>query len=640
MNRLREAIELAAPISIDGLSPDQIPWQGSSGKGWNAAFRGLRLNVSTKANDKGDLSTIVYRLRLENVGNTGVEFKGVKPLDFRFGVEGQYRPVVRHLSGSWHYDAVFPPRAFRIQEQAFMTEDHAKPVIIGGANSGTHSPVMQVALASPARLEGMFCGFQWSAGWEIEAGWTQPSFRGEPRSSFRVSGDIAAKARTLSPGESVTYPPVHLGFFTTDTWVEADDRLRSYIRSIAPTPTQERPRRPVAYNTWFGTAENYDLNYLLAQAGAASEIGCEYFCLDAAWYRGGETFFEGIGNWDTPDPMKFGDNGNGLDVLRDRVRQLGMRFGLWLVPQVAQPGTDIVDAAPHLYRNSDASHTRPDYERRFGTLHEGFPQLERGLRLTLETPEGVEHLLAALRRLIRRWDVDWIRVESVPEDGLAYNSGYDRVLDTVRAEFPNLYLELCNGGGQRLDLAAVTRHDGNWLSDHTSDPHVVRSMQAGALRFWPADYLNMAVVSQRNSPLHVTATDLLSRFLGSLSFSGDIAAWDKDARHLVAQHVRLFKGLRTIEGSIRFLLPQASNIREWEAVHIAGESGTELLYVYRIEGEPEQSLSVDSEGWSLLTGSPGATLRKADDHITVQLPNSGAGLWARGRLDALERMEQ
>lgn len=276
---------------------------------------------------------------------------------------------------------------------------------------------------------------------------------------------------------------------------------------------------PVSYDHWFGIYKDFDLADLLRQASRAAEIGCEYFCLDAAWYLSTQNFMDGVGNWSTTDPRKFPEGKKSIKELSRYVRSLEMGFGIWHLIQFAAVDTEAVNKRPELYRR-----------RAIGNYD--------GYLLKLETPEGVAFALDTLREWIREWDVTWMRLESMPEDGLDYNTGYNHVIDTLRQEFPNLYLETCNGGGQRLDLNMVRRTHGNWLSDHTSNPEVTRFMQAGALRFWPAHFLNMAVTAFRgHGDAEATAHQVLSRMVGTLSFNGDIAQWTPEAVALIRRHV-------------------------------------------------------------------------------------------------------
>jgi hypothetical protein len=111
-------------------------------------------------------------------------------------------PRVRHLSGSYHYDAAYPPRSFRLHEERFMTHDHCKPVRTAGGyqqpegehmvsvagSAAEHVPVLQLSLGPSDSQRGLLLGFEWSSRWHIEAGWAHNSFQGEGHPPICDSG--------------------------------------------------------------------------------------------------------------------------------------------------------------------------------------------------------------------------------------------------------------------------------------------------------------------------------------------------------------------------------------------------------------------------------------------------------------------
>jgi hypothetical protein len=560
---------------------------------------------------------LAWEIEISNTGTQPLSGIDIRPLYLPMALKPpQVLPRVRHLSGSWHYDACYPPRAFRVLEEAFMTHDHSKPLIIGGKHAGEHVPILQFAIDSGQGLSGFFTGFEWSGAWELRAGWQAVSWSGEEISPFIVQGTMALEINPLQPGQALKLPKVQLGFFEGTDWTALDNAQRRYIREKLSARLQgEIPLSPVSYDHWFGIYKDFDLADLMGQAARAAELSCEYFCLDAAWYTSQHNFMDGVGNWDSPDPRKFPQGKQSIKELSRYVRSLGMGFGLWHLIQLAMAGTDALKDHAGLYRQQS------------GGIYDSY-------LLKLETPEGVDFALDTLRGWIREWDISWLRFESVPEDGLAYNQGYNRVIDALRREFPRLYLETCNGGGQRLDLNMAGRTHGNWLSDHTSNPEVTRFMQTGALRFWPPHFLNMAVTAFRgHGDAEATAHQVLSRMVGTLSFNGDIAQWSSDAVSLVRRYVELFKAIRPFQSQpVFFPLPQPRRVEDWDAV-IYGDSHSthQLLFVFRTLGEPSVTLHGPwARGeWRRLAGSSGAALSVSNGGVTVHLPACGSALWLK-----------
>ncbi len=64
--------------------------------------------------------------------------------------------------------------------------------------------------------------------------------------------------------------------------------------------------------------------------------------MDDGWFGKRNSDKAGLGDW-TPNPEKFP---NGLKPLIDKVRGLGMEFGLWVEPEMTNPDSGLYRAHP------------------------------------------------------------------------------------------------------------------------------------------------------------------------------------------------------------------------------------------------------------------------------------------------------
>lgn len=582
-------------------------WQGTAGD----------LSVTVEANTTTQPGAMSWSSTLRNRGSAPLKGLKVLPLHIPMDVNpAKDGPVVRHLSGSYHYDGVYPPRAFRVSEEQFLTHDHCKPVRIQSStlgSAGEHVPILQFAVRRNGKLTGFAVGFEWSSRWYLEAGWASHCYKGEPRPSFVVQGNVGLTSFELAPGEELRLPTVHMVFFEGADWDAADDALRTYTRDrLSARLNGAVPLPPVSYDHWFGIHEGFDVLDLKRQADRAAGLGCEYFCLDASWYACRTQWQDGIGNWFTPDPAKFP---RGIEELSDHVRALGMGFGIWHQVQRAAADTEMIRRYPGLFH----------------------PDGHGGGYLRFELPEAQEAALELIRGWIRRWRLTWMRFEFLePESyiyerdpsgklAFAYVQGLWRVMDVLREEFPDLYIECCQGGGTKLEWGMSVRTHGAWLSDHTAHPDVCRFMQTGALRFWPAHFLNSAIRVHRGSgDAEATLYNLLSRMVGTLSFNGDIAQWSETAAREMRRGVEVYKQIRPLlAGDVCFPLPQPRSSRDGDAVLFSGKGGR-LLFLFRMEGDAVLSRDRVPGDWRLILGTPGARLTPEG---SFELPENGAALW-------------
>jgi Glycosyl hydrolase family 36 N-terminal domain/Melibiase len=102
------------------------------------------------------------------------------------------------------------------------------------------------------------------------------------------------------------------------------------------------PLRPVLYNSWEATGFAVTEDGQARLAEVAARLGVECFVVDDGWFAGREHDRAGLGDW-TPDRAKFP---RGLTPLIERAGALGMRFGLWVEPEMVNPDSDLYRAHP------------------------------------------------------------------------------------------------------------------------------------------------------------------------------------------------------------------------------------------------------------------------------------------------------
>jgi hypothetical protein len=270
-----------------------------------------------------------------------------------------------------------------------------------------------------------------------------------------------------------------------------------------------------------------------------------------------------------------------------------------------------------------------------------------GLWNSMEFGNSMTHfhlpeVLDAHRRTLKQWrdawDVQWMRVEGIDLPGgkecLKAHKGMKALYGGFLKENPTFYLEGCQGGGCRMDLNMVGMSHGTWLTDHAHDADVCRFAQTGALRLWPARYLNMAVETFRyTGDSRAYGHNFLSRMPGILTFNGDIAQWSANATALAKKHVDVFKQTREYkEQPVFFPLRQPQSHDDWDAVVFGdGKGEAQLLFVFRMEGEGDQFMRIpEAPGeWKLLLDNGNGKLDKEKDGWRVKLNRGSSALWIR-----------
>lgn len=192
----------------------------------------------------------------------------------------------------------------------------------------------------------------------------------------------------LHPGESFTTPEVLLTF-THRGLTALSQRYHRFLRSNICRGKFIRTRRPVLINNWEATYFRFTKEKILSIAEQAAALGAEMLVLDDGWFGKRDDDHSGLGDWYVNEEKLPG----GLDPLIEQIHALGMRFGLWIEPEMVCEDSD-------LYR------THPDWAL---SLPGRKPALGRcQLILDLSRDDVVDYLTDVFSKLLREHEIDYI----------------------------------------------------------------------------------------------------------------------------------------------------------------------------------------------------------------------------------------
>ncbi|TPW71068.1 alpha-galactosidase [Schumannella sp. 10F1B-5-1] len=359
---------------------------------------------------------------------------------------------------------------------------------------------------------------------------------------------VLLAGEVLLPGEIVLAPGVtHVAPWVVGSWGDGLTALSARFHDeLRARPTHPRRPRPVTLNTWEAVYFDHDLARLTALAEAAARVGVERFVLDDGWFRHRRDDTAGLGDWFVDADVWP----NGLHPLLDRVRELGMEFGLWFEPEMVNP-------------DSDLAREHPDWILRG---RDELPPVARQQQvLDLANPAAFDHLAARLDALLDEYDIAYIKwdhnrdlVEPGAGPGTAARGHRNveavyRLLDGVRQRHPRLEIESCASGGARVDLGILERTDRIWVSD-CIDPleRLVTQKHTGLLV--PPELMGAHISTPRiHSTKRHTSLDFSAgvALLGHLGIEWDVTALDEGELTALAAWVERWKGLRDLVASGR-----------------------------------------------------------------------------------------
>ena len=379
---------------------------------------------------------------------------------------------------------------------------------------------------------------------------------------------------TLQPGETFTTPSFYCGF-TTEGFGGMSRMMHRFIRhTILP---RQAPR-PVLYNSWEATFFNVRADDQMQLAEKAARIGCELFVVDDGWFGERHSDKAGLGDWFV-NAEKFP---NGLEALSTHVKNLGMRFGIWVEPESVNPDSD-------LYR------AHPDWIYRYPN-HEPV-QLRNQYLLNMSLPQVQAYLKQALYDLLRNKDITFLKwdMNRIITEPFSVLSGAGKALwhthvnalyalwADIRKDFAHVELETCSGGGGRVDLGILQYAEQAWPSDNT-DPYTRLFIQEGFTQFYPPSVM-MAWVTESPQGESWSPRPIAYRFhsamCGGLGIGSDVTKLSDTELDAYAHWIAAYKQWRDIIQNgdcYRLLSPRDGHVSAVQYISSSGEEALVFLF--------------------------------------------------------------
>jgi alpha-galactosidase len=381
-------------------------------------------------------------------------------------------------------------------------------------------------------------GFRSGEVWAVHTGWSGGHVHALERRP--AAATLLGGGELLDPGEVVlgageAYATPSVFFAWSDQGLDGmAARLHGYLRD---RPSHPSTPRPVTLNVWEAVYFDHDHHTLNDLAERAQYVGVERYVLDDGWFRGRRDATAGLGDW-TADPEVWPE---GLNPLADRVRELGMEFGLWVEPEMVNPDSDLLRAHPDWLLAADQRVPPP---RRHQQVLDVAEPAVRGYLMERLTALVEEYGVAAIK-----WDHNRDLLEAVHAGAAGVHAQTLAVygmLDELRERHPGLEIESCASGGGRIDYGVLARTDRVWTSD-TNDPVDRQAIQRWTGLLLPPELMGSHVGAERT---HVTGrvSDLGLRLATALfahaGIEWDLTGCDDAELEALAAWIGAYKRLR------------------------------------------------------------------------------------------------
>lgn len=339
--------------------------------------------------------------------------------------------------------------------------------------------------------------------------------------------------------------------------------------------------RPVLINNWEATYFDFTEEKILELAKEAAALGVELFVLDDGWF--GERYNDqaGLGDWQV-NPHKLP---NGLPSLIQNIHGLGMKFGIWIEPEM-------VNKDSNLYRQHPDWHFH--HPKRF--------QSPSRYQYVLNFAEDAvfENIYQQLYQLLSSHDIDYVKwdmnryltevfsvhhqAENQGELFHRYVLNVYRLYDRLTQDFPQILFESCSSGGARFDPGLLYYAPQTWTSDNT-DAIERLSIQYGTSVLYPLSSMGSHVSAVPNHQVSritsLTTRGHVSHF-GSMGYELNLLQLSEEERQQVKEQINFYKKHRATfqYGEFtRLLSPFEQDIVAWQVK--SADTNTVLIGYYR-----------------------------------------------------------
>ena len=265
----------------------------------------------------------------------------------------------------------------------------------------------------------------------------------------------------LAEGQTFYTPEVLLTFSGSGMNLLSQNLHRCIRQHICRGKYKESVR-PVLVNSWEASYFDFDGDTLYELAKEAKHAGIDMLVLDDGWFGKRDDDNSGLGDWFVNEKKLGGTLG---DLIK-KINDLGVKFGIWVEPEMISEDSD-------LYRE------HPDWAL---TIPGRNPVHARNqLVLDFSRKEVVDHIFDQICKVLDQGNIEYVKWDMNRSLMDVFSRGtedqgrvmYDYVLglydflERIVTRYPDLLIEGCSGGGGRFDAGMMYYTPQIWCSDNT-----------------------------------------------------------------------------------------------------------------------------------------------------------------------------
>ena len=380
----------------------------------------------------------------------------------------------------------------------------------------------------------------------------------------------------LETGEMFQAPEVILSY-SSEGMNRLSQNLHHCIRQHICRGKYKEEIRPILINSWEAAYFDFTGDTIYELAKAAKEVNIDMLVMDDGWFGKRDDDNSGLGDWFVNEKKLGGTLGN----LIKRINDLGVKFGIWIEPEMVSEDSD-------LYRK------HPDWAL---TVPGRNPVRSRNqLVLDFSRKEVVDEIYDQICKVLDQGNIEYVKWDmnrslmdvysSVTRDqGRVlhdYVLGLYDFLERLVQRYPNLLIEGCSGGGGRFDAGMMYYTPQIWCSDNTDAIDRLR-IQYGTSFGYPVSVVGSHVSAVpnhqtgRKTPLHTRGVVAMS---GTFGYELNLMKLSEEEKQEIREQIAEYKSYAPIiQNGLYYRLsdPTTEEICAWEFVHTDEKEQSKVL---------------------------------------------------------------
>ena len=490
-----------------------------------------------------------------------------------------------HMHGDWCAEAAITQEPLTPGLQVIRNTD-------GARNAHCDAPELMLSLdGQPREDSGRTIGAAlcWSGNYELRINTNNKKehhlYAGiDPQSSEYV---LDAKETFSTPHLALAFSQQGMGGVsrTFHRWARTEGMLHRGMKT-----------GDILLNSWEGLYFDINEERMIQMMDDIAALGGELFVMDDGWF--GDKYQRNddsstLGDW-VVDKKKLP---NGLEALIKAARERGIKFGIWIEPEAVNTKSELFEKHPEWALQTKGRKLK---------LGRGGTQLV----LDMTNPKVQDFAFNIVDDLLTKYPeiayIKWDANASIQNYGslylpknkqtniyVDYHRGLLKVLERIRAKYPEVVIQDCASGGGRANYGLLPYFDEMWVSDNTDALQRVY-IQYGTSLFFPANAMAQHI---GGAPYWNTGGRVIPlKFRCDVAMSGRLGIelqpkhMNDQEREQVMTCFRDYKELRnTVQTGDLYRLVSPYDRKGVAAIMYNGDEGA-VLFIYKTDNYYNQPI--------------------------------------------------